>query len=138
MNGVVEDDDQCQRGAGERGGRPQRGHQRDSKPEHPEAERRHPRGRDLAGRNRAFRPLVGIDRAIEVVVEVHAADIEQRHREHTMPVRQPCTAPAASTVPASTSVQTVGRLETRPSFNSVTCETDLVPTRIRTAPATLR
>ena len=37
--------------------------------------------RNLAGRDRALRPLGGIDRAVEIIVKVHAADVEQRHRQ---------------------------------------------------------
>ena len=50
--------------------------------------------RDLAGRDRPFRPLAAIDRPIEIIVEIHAADVERRHRnEHEA---EPPVAPIAA------------------------------------------
>ena len=48
--------------------------------------------RDVAGRIGRARALARVDRAIEIVVEIHAADIEQRIASSTRPVRAFCQA----------------------------------------------
>ena len=71
----------------------------DARSEHREASGRNRVRGNLTRGNRPLRPLARVDRAVEVVVEEHAADIEERHRdEHDEPCARSATLPPASTV----------------------------------------
>ena len=96
---------------------PERRHQHDPAAEQAEADRRHRARRNLPRRDRPLRPFARVDRAVEIVVEIHAADVEQRHCEkYETGARSSANSPPAITVPASTLVHTVGTLDTRPEL----------------------
>ena len=71
---------------------------------------------DAAPTGSALRPLARVDLGVERVVQIHAADIGKRHAtiSRDQRRRREQSAPGKR-IPASALVQTVGRLETRPS-----------------------